>query len=127
MIVVVSAALLFRHDGDEGSGIRGQVTGGCFGDGCHPIPKVGLQRVFRWEAGCTLGIPSAKCAQRPLPLVKKFRSAGDGAFRVLLPPGRYVIDQDPKSPAAGLMEPLAVTVREGEFTKAYVFYDNGYR
>jgi len=112
-------AAVLRTDGADGSGIRGRVTGGCIVEGCHPTPKVGLQRVLRWTIAPKEG--------KPFPLVKKFRSAEDGIFRVSLPPGHYLIDQDPKSPAEGFMKAVEVTVREGQFAEVDLFYDVGMR
>jgi len=117
VVVVAGGAYLFSKDDADRSGIRGRVTGGCIVEGCHPVPKVGLQRVLRWTA----------TTNKPFPLVKKFWSAEDGTFEVSLPSGHYMIDQDPKSPADGLMEPLEVTVRKGKFTEVDPFYDIGMR
>jgi hypothetical protein len=53
---------------------------------------------------------------------EKFHSTAGGEFRISLPPGHYLIDEDPKSPAEGLLSPVEVTVRKGEFEEVRLFY-----
>lgn len=100
------------------SGIEGRVT---VGPSC-PVVRAG-----------------EPCPDRPLQalvlvrrpngdLVTRFRSAPDGTFRVLLDPGRYVLD--PQSPnRAGLPSagPVDVTVAAGSFTHVEIPYDSGIR
>jgi hypothetical protein len=111
-----ASAFLRNRDDTERSGIRGRVTAGCLGEGCHQTATVGLQEVRRATSGVREG--------NKFPLVKTFWSAKDGTFEVSLPPGDYLIDEDLKSPAQGVMHPLSVTVREGEFTEVELFYDD---
>jgi hypothetical protein len=70
---------------------------------------------------------SARPSDNGTELVTTFRSAEDGTFRLSLPPGRYRIDEDPRSPARGFMKSVVVDVRKGHFTKVYLFYDIGMR
>jgi hypothetical protein len=118
--VGVGAVLLSR--GGDGTGIRGRVTGGCVTGECaeQPTPKVGLQRVVR-------AARPHEASDNGTELVTTFRSAEDGTFRLSLPPGRYRIDEDPRSPAPGFMKSVVVDVRKGHFTKVYLFYDIGMR
>ena len=111
-----ASAFLLNTDDADRSGIRGQVGAGCLGEGCHQTPTIGLQEVRRATEGVKAG--------HKFPLVTKFWSRKDGTFEVSLPPGYYIIDEDPRSPPEGVMHPLGVTVREGEFTEVELFYED---
>lgn len=54
--------------------------------------------------------------------MKKFHSAEDGTFTVSLPPGRYLIQDDPKFVANGILSPVEVNVRAGEFEEVDLYY-----
>lgn len=119
IVILAGSAFFFSRDDEaDGSGIRGRVFAGCIGGKCAlaPVtPTVGLQVASRTKAG-----PNE---ETPAPLVRKFWSAKDGTFRVSLPPGYYLINQDPKSPAVGAMHAAGVVVHEGEFTEIDLLYE----
>jgi len=61
--------------------------------------------------------------------VRSVRSAGDGRFRVSLPPGAYVVQALPRagSPFPRSPPPRRVQVHPGRFTVITIIYDTGIR
>ena len=120
VIGLVGTVRVVTSSEEHDSGIQGRVKAGCLTRIlCLPVPAVGLQRIHRWD-------PTTKRGTA-FPLVKTFRSKPDGTFKVSLPPGHYLIDEDPASPPAGAMKPLEVYVDQGRFTEVDPFYDEGRR
>jgi len=120
VIGLVGTVRVVTSSEEHDSGIQGRVKAGCLTRIlCLPVPAVGLQRIHRWD-------PTTKRGTA-FPLVKTFRSKPDGTFKVSLPPGHYLIDADPASPAPGGMKPLEIYVYADEFTEVDPFYDDGRR
>jgi hypothetical protein len=116
VVGIAGVALIVTDTKEHESGIQGRVKVGCLTRiSCLPVPAVGLQRIHRWDPTTTRG--------SDFPLVKTFRSKPDGTFKVSLPPGHYLIDDDPASPAPGDMKPVEIYVSAGKFTEVDPFYD----
>jgi hypothetical protein len=60
-------------------------------------------------------------------VVARGRSEADGRYRIAVGPGEYMLV--PLSPSVGLpfASPIPITVHEGNWTEADVFYDSGIR
>ena len=60
--------------------------------------------------------------------VAAVQTAGDGTFRIALPPGEYIVEpEEPESFVAPFADPQIVTVHEGAFSAIEVVYDSGVR
>lgn len=59
--------------------------------------------------------------------VKRFSSGDDGKFKVSLPAGEYIIQNDSVSSILPRMAPMNVIVKNGKFTKIDIGFDSGIR
>jgi hypothetical protein len=82
--------------------------------------------------------PDPNCADKPYKadlevstkagkLVKRFSSGVDGKFKVSLPAGEYVVNNDSSSSILPRMAPVSVVVKSGQFTKINIGFDSGIR
>jgi hypothetical protein len=61
-------------------------------------------------------------------IVTNSKSDSDGFFRILLPPGSYVlIPETPNRNAPPFVDPIPFNVEPGLFTQLEVYYDSGMR
>jgi hypothetical protein len=97
------------------SGITGRVIRG---PTC-PVQRAGQACVQPYAA--TIGIYTATGSR----LVKTFRSARDGAFRVPVGAGGYVLKAT--GTASPHLTPTTVRVRPGRFTRVTLLFDTGIR
>lgn len=59
--------------------------------------------------------------------VARFTSDSEGKYRVNLVPGTYLLTQDPSKSTPPTMLEKSVTIEEGKFTAADIFFDSGIR
>jgi carboxypeptidase family protein len=97
------------------SGIEGQISFGPL----SPVARPGMANYRPYQA-------SINVLDEQRRAVAQVQSDADGRFRVLLPPGRYVLD-----PKASGRRPHAaqqvVTVHPGAITPVRINYDSGIR
>jgi hypothetical protein len=115
----IALGIVLRTDanGEPKTGIRGVVRVGCPGDRpCGWVPTSAALQVIRYAE-----------ARRRGTLVKRFRSASDGSFKVALPPGRYLVKELPGQPLGLLTDAHVVIVRQSHMTKLSLLFDTGMR
>lgn len=125
MIPIISACTTSEHQEDitltitpSESGIEGYVW---IGPMC-PVAHVGTECPDRpFETGFTITDTMGQD-------IIKGRSGEDGYFRILLPPGSYILVPDIPNPnAPPFADPIPFDVELGSFTQITVSYDSGLR
>lgn len=121
------------------------VLAGCANGSGHtssnspPAPS-GVRGVAVVDVGCPTQPTGRRCPVRPvaahLTLSKAGRSSaspvaradtgGDGRFRLVAPPGRYMLSGTAEG-VMGSADPVTVVVRAGRFAAVKVVFDSGVR
>jgi hypothetical protein len=109
-------------------------------DGPSGQPNSGIQGRVLAGPTCPVEIEASPCPDRPVqatvrvlaespgnPPVTTFRSEEDGAFRVPLEPGGYLLVAEVAGTGALSARPVPVTVVEGTYAMVDVFLDTGIR
>jgi hypothetical protein len=97
------------------SGIEGQISFGPI----SPVAQPGMANYRPYQA-------SINVLDEQQRLVAEVESDADGHFRVLLPPGTYVLDPQPSGRRQHAAQQV-VTVRPGALTPVRINYDSGIR
>jgi hypothetical protein len=98
------------------SGVQGEVRIGPV----SPVERQGVPNDAPYVA--TLRIKRAADGK----VVAETKSAADGSFRVVLPPGGYVLEPVSGDPLP-IARPQDFSVASGQFTTVWVDYDSGIR
>jgi hypothetical protein len=98
------------------SGVVGEVRIGPI----SPVEQPGVENTAPYTANLVVRtVPDRDVAAEA-------RSGDDGLFRIVLPPGDYLLEPENGAPLP-LAEPQPFTVIGGQFTKVHVDYDSGIR
>lgn len=113
------------------------LTASCSGG---TVKASGIEGVVSIGPTCPESLDGASCPREPYETTLIIREAGterevaavqsevDGAFRVDLQPGEYIVEPDSPNPfVPPYAEPQNVIVQEGIFTVIEILYDSGIR
>lgn len=121
--------------------VAGLAVGGCASPAATGAPDTGIAGIATAGPVCPVerNPPDPSCAPRPVAgativirdgsgaQVAVAISGADGAYRVAVPPGEYVVDAQPVQGLLGTAPKQAATVEAGAMTDIPLDYDTGIR
>ncbi|HLE22826.1 MAG TPA: hypothetical protein VI701_00810 [Anaerolineales bacterium] len=108
----------------------------CSGDG--PPPDSGVEGRVWVGPMCPVAQPGVACPDRPLEaeldvfdsdgrIAARARSTADGAYRIPLEAGSYVLTPLPGNGGLPFASPLSIEVADGAWLSLDIYYDSGIR